>query len=620
MFLLPRRRLAWSLGVALTAGAIGGCSGGSGSGVMMPLANSGGPAGSGAVGNTVVRIFVPTTQQTALGRMPGPAPPPSSSAGAAAPVLGGLVPPAAGTSPGATPTAPPPPGSQVLAINVNGPAAISQTLAVGPNAGGCAPAAGGTSCQLSLALPSGTYVGTIGVANTAASTAIAFTVTPNGQNVFGVTLSGVAAQVAVVPASSLSAQNAQGGIDLYGSGRHPLLVEAFDANQNVIVGSAPATFTLSQAGGALSVGVTQPSATAPNLFYVTPNGVGNTSSALLRATAAYLGPGNPCSQASAVCSSTVRVDVRQILAVANSNANDVTVYVNGQSLPLATVQNGVTNPQALIFDSAGDLFVADQPGSVTEYAPPYNTTPMTISNGVNHPQALAIDSRGNLFVANGSGSNTVTMYSPPYSGQPVETIASGINDPVGITLDSNSNLFVVNEAANTVTQYAPPYVAAQTTISKGLNAPNSLALDVRGNLFVANLNSTPNSVVEYSPPFNGGSAPVATITEGVNEQGAIGLNGSANLFVPNQGANTVTEYVAPYANPPATIVGGQSQPVALAIDALGNLYVANYGNNTVTVYAPPYASGSWTTLGNGISLPLALALSPATNAATALIP
>jgi hypothetical protein len=599
----------------LTAAAIGGCSGGSQSGVMMPVANSG-PAGSGAPGNTVVRIFVPTAQQNPFARTL-PAPP---SVGAAAPVLGGAVPPSMGTSPAATPTSPPPPGSQVLAINVTGPAAISQTLAVGPNAGGCAPVAGGTSCQLSLTLPAGTYMGTIGTANTAASTAIAFAVTPNGQNVLGLTLSGAAAQLAIVPASSLSAQNAQGGIDLYGSGRHPLLVEALDANQNVIVGSAPASFTLSQAGGALSVGITAPSTTAPNLFYVTPNGVGNTASALLRASAAYLGPANPCSQSGAVCSGTVRVDVRQILAVANSNANDVTLYVNGQSLPLASVQNAVTNPQALIFDSAGDLFVADQPGSVTEYAPPYNTAPTTISNGVNHPQALAIDSRGDLFVANGSGSNTVTMYSPPYYGQPAQTISSGINDPVGITLDSSSDLFVVNEAANTVTEYAPPYLAAQTTISKGLNAPNSLALDVRGNLFVANLNSTPNSVVEYSPPFAGESAPIATITNGVNEQGAIGLNGSANLFVPNQGANTVTEYVAPYSNPPATIVGGQSQPVALAIDALGNLYVANYGNNTVTVYAPPYVSGSWTTLGSGISLPLALALAPATNAATALIP
>jgi hypothetical protein len=126
--------------------------------------------------------------------------------------------------------------------------------------------------------------------------------------------------------------------------------------------------------------------------------------------------------------------------------------------------------------------------------------------------------------------------------------------------------------------------------------------------------------VEFTPPFSAQSAPVATITNGVNEQGTIGLSASANLFVPNQGANTVTEYVAPYTNSPTTIAGGQSQPIALAVDMLGNLYVANYGNNTVTEYAPPYAAAAWTTFSSGISAPLALALSPATNAGTALVP
>ena len=244
---------------------------------MMPAANAGGPAGSGRSGNTVVRIFVPTAQQNALVGCRRLRRPPATDHR----FLGGIVAPPVGIAPGAAPASPPPPGSQMLAINVNGPAAISQTLAVGPNAGGCAPATGGTNCQLALALPAGTYMGTIGVANTAASTAIAFTVTPNGQNVFGVTLSGVAAQVALVPASSLSAQNAQGGIDLYGSGRHPMLVEAFDANQNVIVGNAPGNLYLSQAGGALAVGITQPASTTPNLFYVSSNGVGNTNSAFL---------------------------------------------------------------------------------------------------------------------------------------------------------------------------------------------------------------------------------------------------------------------------------------------------------------------------------------------------
>jgi hypothetical protein len=614
--MLSVRRIALSF-AALAAVAGGGCSGGgAASSVMMPAANSG--ASGGAVGNTIVRIFVPTTSN-GFGRSPAPplAPPPASLGG---PVPGGPLPLPIGNSPAGAPTPVPPPGSQVLAINVSGPTAISQSVTVGPNAGGCSPAASGTSCQLTLALPAGTYEGTIGVAGAAVPTAIAFTVTPAGQNVFGLTLSGVAAQVVLVPASSLSGENVQGGIDLFGAGRHPLLVELLDANQNVIVGNGPGEFSLNQAGGGLALAITQGVNSVANLFYVNANGAGSANAASLRATASYLGPGNPCAPANAVCSGTVRVDVRSILAVANSTANDVTLYVNGQSLPAATVQSGITNPQALVFDALGNLFVASQPGSVTEYAPPYNGAPTAIANGVNHPQALAIDSRGNLFVANGSGSNTVTVYSSPYIGSPSATISAGIDDPVALALDSSSDLFVVNAAADTVTEYQPPYGGAPTTISRGLNAPNSLALDVHGNLFVANLNSTPNSVVEYSPPFSSQSAPIVTITNGVNEQGTIGLSGSANLFVPNQGANTVTEYLAPYANPPTTIAGGQSQPVALAIDALGNLYVANYGNNTVTEYTPPYASGTWTTLSSGVSFPVALALSPATNAATALIP
>jgi DNA-binding beta-propeller fold protein YncE len=90
--------------------------------------------------------------------------------------------------------------------------------------------------------------------------------------------------------------------------------------------------------------------------------------------------------------------------------------------------------------------------------------------------------------------------------------------------------------------------------------------------------------------------------------------------VPNQGANTVTEYLAPYTAGPATISGGQSQPIALAIDSNGNLYVANYGNNTVTVYSPPYVGASWNTFSTGISAPLALALSPLTNSTATLLP
>ncbi|HZY95563.1 MAG TPA: hypothetical protein VFE35_00515 [Candidatus Cybelea sp.] len=587
------RRTAIALSAALAAG----CAGGGGQNNSMMPAGGGALGGSAGAGNTVVKIYVPSGSP--LNAMipkplsvPTPAIPPVSGAAAPMTTPAPAPPPvAAGPQPG---------GTQVLAINMNGPATIAQTVSVGPNASGCSPAPGGTNCQLALSLPAGTYTGTIGNAS------VAFTVGASANNLLNLTLGGVPAQVQIVPASLMSAANAQGGIDLYGAGKHPLLVEVLDANQNVIIGNAAGSFSLNQAGGSLPLSVTQAPLT-PNLFYVSVPAA-NASSAILRATG------------SQGLSSTVRANLRQILAVANSNINTITLFVNGQPAPLATIQNGVTNPQALIFDASGDLFVANLPGNVSEYAPPYNQTPTTIANGVNHPQALALDGRGELFVANGSGSNTVTIYSAPYGSRPPQVISSNVDDPVSLALDSSADLFVLNAAANTVTEYAPPYNGSPTTISKGLFAPNSLALDSHGNLFVANLNSTPNSVVEYAPPFSNQSAPVVTISNGVNEQGTIALSASANLFVPNQGANTVTEYVAPYTTPPTTIVGGESQPIALAIDSLGNLYVANYGNNTVTEYPPPYSGASWTTYGSGISAPLALALSPATNAGPALLP
>ncbi len=609
MFVRQSVTLPARVAVALAAAITAACSGsGSTGGLVVPASGNAGPL-SGGSQNTVVKIYVPAGAQSLSARItPAASPTPLQIIGATTPT-GGLAPiatPAPILNSSSVGT------GQSLAINMSGPASINQAVTVAPNAAGCAAVAGGTSCQLTLSLPSGTYVGTIG------GTAVAFTVAATTNNQLALTVGGTPAQVAIVPASPMSVSSGQGGIDLYGAGRHPLVVEMLDANQNVIVGP-PVSFSMSQAGGSLPMSVTAAKSVAPNLFYVSAPATA-TSSALLRAAATSFGPSNPCLQSGAVCTGTARIQMHQVLAVANSTLNSVTLYVNGQSAPIVTIQSGVANPQALLFDSTGDLFVANQLGSVTQYSPPYTQPPTVIANGVTHPQALALDARGNLFVANGNGSNTVAVYAPPYGGAPAQTISYQVDDPVGLALDSNEDLFVLNSATNSVTEYASPYTAAPTTISKGLNAPSSLALDARGDLFVANLNSTPNSVVEYVAPYSNASAPVATITNGINEQGNIALSPLSALFVPNQGANSVTEYAAPYTNAPVTITGGQSEPIALAIDAAGNLYVANHGNNTVTLYPAPYSGGAWTTFSSGIGAPIALALSPPTTAASAILP
>lgn len=574
--------------------------------------------GSAPSGATLVRVHLPWSL--------GPPPP-----GVTAQPGGAQGLPAFPGAAAATPTPVPVPlpsaagnaagQAALLTLNLSGPTPLTQSIALTSGSPGCVNVAQGAICQAALSLQPGTYTALVATYSTpsaapgsqiAGAQTIAFAVSYGAANVVNVALSGVVAQVDVVPGTSMSAENAQDGIDLYGAGKHQLIAQLLDANQNIVLGPTAPAVNAVQVGGTLALSIASSTSSMPNGFSVATPLAYAGGTATLRVAANFTGSVNPCAQPGANCSGTVTVDVRQLLAVANSSANSVTLYAGGQNVPLATIQNGITGPQALVFDAAGDLFVASQPGSVTEYVPPYTGPPSTIGVGVNRPQALAVDARGNLFVANGSASNTVTEYAPPYGGAPIATISSGIDDPVSVALDGSGNVYVANQASNTVTQYAPPYNAAPTTLSNGLNGPNSLAIDGRGNLFVSNLNSTPNAVVEFVPPFSASSAPIATISNGVNEQGAIGLGQSAALFVPNQGANTVTAYAPPYSGAPTIISGGQSQPIALAIDAAANLYVANYGNNTVTMYSPPYVGASWVTLSNGVNTPQALALSPPT--------
>jgi hypothetical protein len=613
--LSPKRWLA-----ILAAISIAGCSGaGQSFSSMMP--GGGAMTGPGMPGvpsgATIVKVHVPWA-------LPAPASTPSRN-GALPPTTFSIVTPT--PLPTMAPAGAPPSNAssiQALSFNVSGPTPANATINLSSSSTTCAPSASGTTCQAALGLGPGTYLATVTLYNNAnasplaavgSAQTVAFTVTNGGSNVVNLAIGATPADIVLVPATAMAAQNAAGGIDLYGAGKHQLAVEMLDANANVIVGGPPMNYNVTSSGGQLAFTVTPPLSSQPNLVTVAYGGPANpAATGSLRITVSQAGPGpNPCIAVGAVCSDSVTADVKQLLAVANSSANTVTLYAGTQNLPVMVLTNSLVNPQGLVFDANGDLFVASEPSSVVEYAPPYTGLPTTIAVGVNHPQALALDARGDLFVANGNGSNTVTEYVAPYTGGPSATISSGVDDPVSLAVDANANLYVANSAANNVTIYAPPYSAAPMTVANGLNGPNSVALDARGNLFVSNLNSTPNSVLEYSPPFSSNSIPSAWITNGISEQGAIAVNPAANLFVPNQGANSVTEYAAPYSGAPTTIKGGQSQPIALAIDATGNLYVANYGNNSVTMYAPPYAGVSWLTFNNGIVNPQALALSPATS-------
>ncbi len=471
------------------------------------------------------------------------------------------------------------------------------TQALTTTSGGCTSTLANTQCQLTLALPANSYTATLtteDASGTALSTAqsIAFTVVAGTANNIPIVLSGIPAAIVTAAVSATS---------------QAVIVNALDADNNIIVGSGAPRFTVSNTSG-IALTLTQPTTTSPNVFTAVPAAAGT---ATLNVTASYSGVTDACAQSGAVCSATFTLtSAPPPLFVANNNGTTVTEYTSPYTGTPTTISNGIDGAVALTFDSVGNLFVLNQGGngSVTEYASPYTGTPIaTISNGTSIPGASMLDPSGNLFVAY-SQPASVLEYAPPYTDAPTTTITNGLNEPIALVRDPSGNLFVADPNIDTVWEFAPPYSGTPTAITNTVSGPLAVALDSAGDLFVANdgRGLSNGAVTIYSSPYT--DAPTTTITNGVYTPQAMVFDPSGNLFVANYGNNTVTEYAPPYTGAPtATISTGIIDPSALVLDASGNLFVANPDNNTVTEYAPPY-TGAPTTISTGVNAPYGLVL------------
>ena len=129
--------------------------------------------------------------------------------------------------------------------------------------------------------------------------------------------------------------------------------------------------------------------------------------------------------------------------------------------------SGVSTPNGLAFNSAGDLFVANyEPNAITEITP--SGVVSTFASGLSFPCGLAFNSAGDLFEADFSSGN---IYEFTTSGAKT-TFASGLNTPLGLAFNSAGDLFVSQEHSGTITEITPGGV--QSTFASGLS-PTDLA-------------------------------------------------------------------------------------------------------------------------------------------------
>lgn len=202
------------------------------------------------------------------------------------------------------------------------------------------------------------------------------------------------------------------------------------------------------------------------------------------------------------------------------NPNEISVF---RISPTGVVQefagdyanDGVANALQLVFDSFGNLILADNAlGGLFKIKPSGEVSVFDIGYVI--PFSIAIDIAGNLFVGD-RGLNTIERITP--TGEK-NTFATNI-DPFGLSFDNNGKLFVAERSSGRILILDDANgnsVVDQeevSTFASGLEARN-IAFDNVGNLFV--VEQSMNRIIKIShtnplPIANAGSDQIIYLGE-----------------------------------------------------------------------------------------------------------
>jgi streptogramin lyase len=252
------------------------------------------------------------------------------------------------------------------------------------------------------------------------------------------------------------------------------------------------------------------------------------------------------------------------------------------------------------------------------------TTPVVVGSGFSEPEGVVVDAAGDVFVADYDGSMVKEILavngSIPAANPTINILGSGFSGPQGVAVDTAGDVFVAdtyNGAVKEILAVNGSIPATNPTINTlgSFYSPFGVAVDAAGDVFVADPSYT---VVKEILAVNGSipttNPTINSVGSGFLDPEGVAVDSAGDVFVADEGNNEVKEILAvngsiPASNPTINILGGGFySPYGVALDAAGDVFVADGGHNAVKEILVAGGYTTVNTLGSGFVTPTSVAV------------
>jgi sugar lactone lactonase YvrE len=259
---------------------------------------------------------------------------------------------------------------------------------------------------------------------------------------------------------------------------------------------------------------------------------------------------------------------------------------------------GLSNPNGLVLDLSGNVYIADTGNNRIVEIPSGGTSASLFAitglgaTPLSSPMELAVDSAGNLYIAD-SGHNRIvkvpTTGSQAGMGTALSTGSIVLSGPQGVAVDTAGNVFIADtgdqQIVETPAQGSPTVLISSVATPGGsaLTSPVSLATDPSNNLYILDVATGPHTgrLIEVTPPSSLAGTLVTFSSALTDKAQGLTVSNNGTLYV----TDTSTIYVNAQGNEYTLFdnLNSFGSPVAIATDSKGAFYILDNSTPAVDI-------------------------------------